>query len=208
MVAPENLGRIIDEHPFFAGIGETLHALLIGCAANERFEAGQTLFHEGEPSKKFYLIRSGSVMVEIDVPGRPPIIVETIDDGEVLGWSWMVAPHRSTFTARAGSLVRAVSFDATCLTRKMNSDPALGYEVMKRFIPVMAHRIQAARMQMLDLYGPGGQAEGERAAVEVVRAVEKSKGSNRRADAKLGKAEAKKDKDKGKAKKKAKAAKR
>jgi CRP/FNR family transcriptional regulator, cyclic AMP receptor protein len=154
MVQPDNLGRIIDEHPFFAGIDGKFRALLVGCAANERFEADQFLFREGRHADKFFLVRAGQVAVEVDVPGKKPIILETTGEGDVLGWSWVVEPFRSTFDARALTLVRALSFDGACLRKKMAADPALGYEVLRRFMPMMAHRLQSARMQMLDLYGP------------------------------------------------------
>ncbi len=154
MVQPENLGRILDEHPFFAGIPGDLRALLIGCAANERFDIGQFLAREGLPSDKFYLIRAGQVAIEVDVPGKKPIILETAAEGEVIGWSWIVPPYRASFDARAQTLVRALSFDGACLRKKMEADHSLGYEVMRRFVPMMGHRLQTARMQMLDLYGP------------------------------------------------------
>lgn len=154
----EDLGRVLDEHAFFRGIDPELRQLLVGCAANERFEAGQYLFREGAKAEKFWLIRRGTVAVEIYAPGKAPITVETLSEGDVLGWSWLVEPYKFFFDARALTLVRAVSLDATCLLGKMNANPALGYDVMRRFVPLMAHRIQAARLQMLDLYGPGRKA--------------------------------------------------
>jgi CRP/FNR family cyclic AMP-dependent transcriptional regulator len=187
MVQPESLGRIIDEHPFFQDIDAKLRALLIGCAANERFEAGQYVFREGQPADKFYLLRAGMVNVEVDIPGRPPIVIETVLDGEVLGWSWMVEPHRYAFAAKANTLVRALSFDAKCLLRKMEADPALGYEVLRRFVPVMAHRLASARLQMLDLYAPSvipDKVKAEKKAI-VVKAAAASKGRNRAPDARL-----------------------
>lgn len=187
MVQPENLGRIIDEHPFFQGIDAKLRALLVGCAANERFEAGQFLFREGQAAEKFYLVRAGTVAVEIDVPGKRPIVIETIGEGDVAGWSWIVDPYRSTFDARAVTLVRALSFDAKCLRKKMEADPALGFEVMRRFVPMMAHRLASARLQMLDLYGPSAMPDKVKAEkkVKVVRASAKSVGRNRAPDARL-----------------------
>lgn len=186
MVQTENLGRIIDEHPFFQGIDAKLRALLVGCAANERFEAGDYLFRNGQTANKFFLVRAGSVAVEVDVPGKPPIIIETVGEGEVLGWSWIVPPHVSSFDARAMTLTRALSFDATCLRRKMEADCVLGYEVLRRFVPMMAHRLQSARLQMLDLYGPGiAKAVAKPVKVEVVKAVKGSKGRNRKPDAAL-----------------------
>lgn len=154
MGQPHDLGQIIDEHPFFKGIDGKLRALLVGCAANERFEPGEFLFREGRAADKFYLLRAGQAAVEVDIPGKEPIIMETVGEGEVLGWSWVVPPFHSTFDCRAVTLVRALSFDGTCLRKKMDNDPALGFEVLRRFVPMMGHRLASARMQMLDLYGP------------------------------------------------------
>jgi CRP/FNR family cyclic AMP-dependent transcriptional regulator len=154
----EDLGRTLDEHPFLAGIDGKLRGLLVGCAANERFGAGKYLLREGQKAGKFYLIRQGAVAVEVYAPGRAALVVETLHGGDVLGWSWLVPPHRWTFDARAVEDTRVVSLDAACLRRKMDDDPALGYEVMRRFLPVMAHRLQASRLQMLDLYGHAGEA--------------------------------------------------
>lgn len=155
----DDLGRFLDEHPFLAGIDGKLRALLVGCAANERLAVGKYVLREGAKADKFYLIRHGTVAIEIHAPGRAPIVLETLHGGDVLGWSWLIPPHRWTFDARAVEDTRLVSLDAVCLRGKMEADPVLGYEVMRRFLPVMAHRLQAARLQMLDLYGDGGGAE-------------------------------------------------
>lgn len=193
MVKPNDLGQIIDEHPFFQGIDDKLRALLVGCAANERYEDGQYLFKEGQEAAKFYLVRAGTVAVEIDVPGKRPIVIETIGEGEVVGWSWIVEPFQATFDARAMGLVRAISFDGKCLRKKMAADPALGYEVLRRFVPMMAHRLSCARLQMLDLYGPSSVPEKVKKAK--VKSVGKSLGTNRSPAARLVKA-AKKSKKK------------
>lgn len=194
MVKPDNLAGVIQEHPFFQGIAPSLRDLLVGCAANERFDAGAMLFRQGDAADKFYLIRAGTVAIEIDQPGRPPIVVETITEGEVAGWSWLVPPYRLTFDARALTLVRALSFDAQCLRRKMESDPTLGYDVLRRFLPIMAHRLSSSRLQMLDLYAPPQPAKQKPAKVKkpkTEKAAKKSKGTNRSPDSRLKKAKKK-----------------
>lgn len=154
MVKPQDLGRIIDEHPFFHDLEPELRAALVCCAANERFVAGEHLMREGAESHKFYLIREGQVAIEVEPPVRKPIILETLSAGEVLGWSWLVPPHRAAFAARAQTNVRVLSFNGACLLKSMEANPALGFAVLRRFLPVLAHRLSAARLQLLDLYGP------------------------------------------------------
>ena len=53
------------------------------------------------PADTFYVLRHGSVALETFVPTRGPVVIETIEAGEVLGWSWLFAPYRWHFDARA-----------------------------------------------------------------------------------------------------------
>jgi hypothetical protein len=94
-------------------------------------------------------------MLETFAPGRGALTIETIDDGEVIGWSWLFPPHRWHFDARALDLVRGVVFDAACLRGKIDTDKVFGYELLNRFSPLMLERLQATRLQLLDVYGNG-----------------------------------------------------
>jgi CRP/FNR family transcriptional regulator, cyclic AMP receptor protein len=149
----EGLERIIRDHPFFAGLDEEFRKLVCGCARNVRFEAGQFLFREGEPANEFYLLRHGRVALEVAAPGRGAMTCQTLGEGEIVGVSWLIPPYRWTNDARALELTRAVGMDATCLRRKCEADHDLGYEMMKRFVPVLVQRLQATRLQVLDVYG-------------------------------------------------------
>lgn len=148
----EGLDSLLKEHPFFRDFQPDALALMAGCARNERFEAGSTIFREGSPADHFYIVRRGDVAVEVGMPGRGRVTLQTLHDGEILGWSWLVPPYKWSFDARALSLVRAVSLDAACLRRKMEENHELGYRLLQRFVPVMAERLTAARLQMQDLY--------------------------------------------------------
>jgi CRP-like cAMP-binding protein len=152
MARIEGLDQLIIEHPFFEGMDSSACETIAGCAKNERFDAGDYVFREGEGANKFYLIRHGSVALEIRVPGRDPIVVDTLHGGEILGWSWLVAPYKWINDARATRLVRAVSLDAACLRGKYENDHTLAYELFKRFIPVMARRMEAGRLRFIDMY--------------------------------------------------------
>lgn len=150
----EGLDRLLAEHPFFRGFDADALTLMAGCARNERFEADQSLFKQGEAADKFYIIRHGSVSIEMSVPAKGRLVLQTLGEGEVLGWSWLAPPYQWSFDARATTLVRAVSLDAVCLRRKCEENHELGYRLLTRFIPVMADRLTAARLQLQDLYAP------------------------------------------------------
>jgi len=151
----ETLERLLADHPFFAGLEAEHFAVLVGCAANVRFEPGEFLCREGEPADNFYLVRHGRVTLELFVPQKGPVRIQTLDAGEVVGWSWLVEPYTWHFDARALEPVVAVSLDGVCLRTKCDADPRLGYELLKRFAHVMEQRLHSARLGLLDLYGVG-----------------------------------------------------
>ncbi len=147
------LDRIVCEHPFFAELEDAFCALVCGCAKNVRFEAGQYLFHEGEPADEFYLIRHGRVALQLHAPERGAVTFETLEPGDLVGISWLIPPYRWSYDARALTLVRAIAMDARGLRQKCETDHDLGYDLMKRFVPVVIKRLQATRLQILDVYG-------------------------------------------------------
>jgi len=157
----ETLERILAEHSFFAHLELRHLQLLVGCASNVRFPAGQFICREGQEANQFYLIRQGKAAVEIMTPQRGPIAIQTLEEGDVLGWSWLIPPYHWHFDVRAVELTRAIALDAKCLRGKCEEDLKLGYELLKRFAHVMEERLQATRLQLLDVYGaPAKQARG------------------------------------------------
>ena len=149
----ENLERILAEHPFAKDLDARYLQLLVGCAMNVRIEADEFLFREGEEANRFYLIRHGNVAVEVYAGAAGPLNVMTIGEGEVLGWSWLFAPYRWKFDARATQETRAISLDGKCLRGKCEADHDFGYELLKRFAFMVEQRLDATRLQLLDVYG-------------------------------------------------------
>jgi CRP-like cAMP-binding protein len=151
------LAPILKQHAFFQGLKPDYVDLLIDCASNVRFDAGEFIFRQGEDANYFYLIRHGTVAIEISSPQHQTITIKTIGENEVLGWSWLFPPYQWQFDARALELIRAIALDARCLRGKCDSDPVLGYELMQRFSNIMLETLQATRLQLLDLYGTPNQ---------------------------------------------------
>ena len=149
------LDEVLADLPFFAGLDPERLELVAGCASNVHFAAGDVLFREGDPADTFYVVRHGTVALETFVPARGGMTVETIEAGEVIGWSWLFAPYRWHFDARALMDIRATAFDGACLRGKCEEDTALGYDLMQRFAQVLIERLQATRLRLLDVYGDG-----------------------------------------------------
>ena len=148
----KTLEPILAEHPFFKGLKPEYLRLVTGCASNVRFEAGTYIFREGEDATGFYLLRQGKVALEIFAAQHGSLTIETIESGEVLGWSWLFPPYRWHFSGRVIEPTRAIALDGMCLRTKGEEDHDLGYELMLRVAQIMMERLQATRIRLLDIY--------------------------------------------------------
>jgi CRP/FNR family transcriptional regulator, cyclic AMP receptor protein len=149
----QTIDELLDEIDVFRGLPDEHLDLIAGCALNRVFAVGEQLLREGEPANEFFAIRQGTVALETFVPQRGAVTIETLHGGDVLGWSWLVPPHRTVYDARALGVVRTIAFDGACLRGKCEEDPRLGYELLKRFTEVIVERLQATRIRLLDVYG-------------------------------------------------------
>lgn len=149
---PPTLEPVLRRHEFFAGMDPAYVELIVGCARNVVFGEGTYPFREGDPAETFYLVREGAVALEIAAPGRV-LTVQTLGAGEMVGFSWLMGPHHWQFDGRAVGRVHAIEMNGACLRAKCDADPRLGYDLMQRFANLATRRLQAARLQLLDVYG-------------------------------------------------------
>jgi len=149
----QNLKSFISKHPFFKGLKKSYHDLILGCASEARFDPGETIFREGERADKFYIILQGKVAIEaLMAPERDPITILNLGENDVLGWSWLFAPHRWHFDARATAPTKAILIDGDKIRKKCEEDHDLGYELMKRFATIIEQRLRSVRSQNPNMY--------------------------------------------------------
>lgn len=148
----ETLERILSEHAFFEGLEPEYLKIVTGCASNVRFAAGAYVFREREQANQFYLLRQGKIALEIFAPQSPAIVIDTLEKDDILGWSWLVYPYHWRFDARVVEPARAIALDGKCLREKCEANHSLGYALLKRLAQLMDLRLQATRLQLLDVY--------------------------------------------------------
>ena len=151
----KDMEALVAAVPALSGLAPAHVELIAGCAQNTRYDAGNYLFREGDAADQFYVVRQGAVALEIHVPAREAVIIETLHTGDLVGWSWLFPPYRWSFDARAIEPVAAIAFDGACLRGKCQTDHDLGYELMQRIAQVIIERLQATRLRLLDVYGVG-----------------------------------------------------
>ena len=135
---------------------------LMRVASEAAFPQGVRLFEEGGRADRLWVIRTGTVALDMHVPGRRAAVIETLGHNELVGWSWLFAPHTWHLGAEAMSPVRAYEFHAPQVRAMCQDDPALGVAVTQWVGDVLAHRLREARTRLLDLYAPYGSSSARR----------------------------------------------
>ncbi|MFJ8693354.1 Crp/Fnr family transcriptional regulator [Streptomyces roseolilacinus] len=121
------------------------------------FEPEHRLFDERRPADRFWVVRTGAVNLDSQVPGSPrPAVIEMLGHGELVGLSWMFPPYEWELGAVAMSLVRASEFDAAVVRALCETDTAFGYALTQWVGQILSHRLQATRVRLLDMYAPHG----------------------------------------------------
>ena len=144
--------RELEGCAFFEGLNDDAMTCIQNGAKVCHFPDGAWIARQGEPADDFYLIRDGRVAVVFPAPLNE-LTIQTLSSGDVLGWSWLMPPHEWQFDIRAVKDCELVSIDGRILRTKCEQDPRLGYTLTKRLSHVIAERLQAARLQLMDLYG-------------------------------------------------------
>lgn len=143
---------MLAEHEFFRGMRTPHLRQLVTAGRYIEVPARHRFFDEGGTADRFWLIHAGQIALDLHMPGRGAVIVETFGRGTVLGWSWLFPPYRWKFGALAKQPVRAIEFDGRLVRTLCAADPELGYELAHRFTSVILDRLQATRMRLVDVY--------------------------------------------------------
>ncbi|MFB6578485.1 Crp/Fnr family transcriptional regulator [Streptomyces sp. NPDC056402] len=129
---------------------------LMELAREVNFAEGTRIFREGGRADRFWIVRSGTVTLDVHVPGRRAAVMESLGTGQLVGCSWLFEPYSWRLGAEAMTPVRTYEFDAARVRTLMDADTAFGSALGHRVGQVLAHRLQAARGRLLDLYAPYG----------------------------------------------------
>ena len=114
-------------HPFLRGMQPTHLDALAAATSVVAFPAGYRIFEDGGFASRFWLIRSGHVVLDLNVPGEGPVVIEDIGMGGLLGCSWQFPPYRWAFGAVTISPCEAFEVDAPAVRACCAADPVLGY---------------------------------------------------------------------------------
>lgn len=136
-------------HAFLKGLSRHHIEILALCAMPTEFEKGQTIFLEGDPANGFYLIETGTVVLEGKTRDGKVVVIDTVGAGEPLGWSWLFPPYLWSFDARASEACSAICLSGIMLRQHREDDPTLSHELFRRISEVAVRRLKTARSKLI-----------------------------------------------------------
>jgi len=151
-----SMADLIAAHPFAKGLSHAIVEKIADFAMEAEFSAEETIFREGDPANRFYLILEGTVALDSFVEGRGVVELQKIGAGDVLGWSWLFPPYYWHFDARAVTPVKAIFLYGTPLRERCEEDHDLGYELLKRTSAIVVNRLQTTRRKLLEAQRTNG----------------------------------------------------
>ena len=148
---PDTLRVMLAGHPFCAGLEVEHVNAMAEVASQHTLVPGSFVLRRGQDARALSLVLEGDVSLEIVEPGSEAIVLETLHEGDAVGWSWLFPPHRWAFDARCLSTVHLVQLDADQLRGLMVSDPALGRDLAVRVGQLVVQRLQLTRAQLVEI---------------------------------------------------------
>jgi CRP/FNR family transcriptional regulator, cyclic AMP receptor protein len=154
MSQPQAVSRsALDRLAFTKGLESDQQDRIVEIASTRKWNAGVTVFREGDLDSNLYVVETGRVAIDIAVPGRGRMTILTVGPGDVFGWSSLFLQQAKTASARTVEPTRALLLAADLLRELCDVDPRLGYLLTRRILDVVSARLRATRMQLLDIYG-------------------------------------------------------
>lgn len=144
----EKLNQTLAKHPFLQGLGLEYLQDIAACATEAAFEAGQYMLREKEEANEFYLLLEGKVALGTFVTGRGFTTIQTLEGGEIVGWSWLIPPYRWRFDALVILPTKAIAIKGNRLRQRCEADHEFGYRLVKQVAQVIGERLTATRLRL------------------------------------------------------------
>lgn len=144
MVSPEVLRR----YPYFAAIGEESLKQIAMMAEEVTVPPGHCMFNENDPANTMYIIVRGEVNIQYVLGNGELRTVDTLVPGDLLVWSAIIDPYRTTAVGITTRETHLVAINAAKLRDLCDKDPLVGYQLAIQVAKLLSHRLEGARAQL------------------------------------------------------------
>lgn len=130
--------ELIRRFPIFSKIAPAKQKLL--CFSSERltYNAGQEMFHMGDPGDACYIVIDGQIDILVDRPnGQDALLLSTVGPNDIIGEIAIFGQVPRTATATAKTRVEVLRISAELFRSVIRENPDAAIELIRS----LAHRL-------------------------------------------------------------------
>jgi len=144
MISPEILRR----YPYFAAAQDDGLRTLAMMSDEVSVPADTVMYREGDKADKLYILVDGEVDIQYTLGSGELRTVDTLVPGELLMWSALVEPYKSTAVVTTRQPAKLIAIDAEKLRAYCQQDHRVAYEMLLQLTKMLATRLEGARIQL------------------------------------------------------------
>lgn len=136
----------------FGNLDEARLSLLLSKSIVRSYPAGKTIFNYGEEATHLYFLIKGEVDLTVTSQDKTDFMTSKIEkEGAVFGTASLMEPYRYNVSAHCLKPSEVLVFDAQSIRKRMEEDPRIGMEIMKKLASIYFNRLDALRAGVSNL---------------------------------------------------------
>ena len=149
-VTPSEIGRI----SLFEGLPEDELASLAAVTVRKRLGDGDTLFEQGQPAGTLHVVISGGLILRAEADRRS-VIVDTLQPGDLVGWSAMRGGAITLSTGRAVGPTEVLAVPVDPIVALAAGGSKHAEVLVRRIVALAAGHLEASWKQLLQVGSEG-----------------------------------------------------
>ena len=140
--------EILSQIDLFNGLPQGHLRRVVDIGVEEQYKGGATIFPEGEPGEKFYVIVEGAVRISRIVPGMGEEALAVLRPGNYFGEMSLIDDAPRSATAMCHEKCRLFVINRRDLEDLLFVDRDLAYELLWNWVRTLSRRLRATNDKM------------------------------------------------------------
>jgi CRP-like cAMP-binding protein len=136
------LTALLSQTSFGTGLLPNTRARLAALGRIVDLPKGHVVVHQGTPSRDLGLLVNGRIALRLGLPGKQDLTIQTLEAGDVFGWSTLLPSAIATSTGITLAPSRAILFEGSSLRAAIAIDSDLEAAIYQRLLACAARRME------------------------------------------------------------------
>jgi CRP/FNR family cyclic AMP-dependent transcriptional regulator len=143
--------QLLKKTAIFADLDEGELARVAEICKEQEFKSGQTVFREGEPGNRFYIILSGEVRISRNIPGSGEEALAILTPGACFGEMSVFDRSERSTDAIANSACTLVTISRPDFELLLDFNRELAYKILWSMVRLLSSRLRTTNDNLRSL---------------------------------------------------------